>query len=406
MDPHTTLSARPSSAVSGVIRPFVQTLMLENYRSYASLTLPCTAASVVITGPNGAGKTNILEALSLFNPGRGLRRAKLPHLVRVPSSTPNWAVSITVGDGSGSYPIGTGVQVTPEEFSSLADGSDPRRIVTINHAPAPQSKLPEWISVVWQTPQMDTLFIDGPSARRKFLDRLVAGIFPDHTQHLNRFEHVVSERSKVLAQSRHETAWLDVLEQKIAESALAIDSLRRLFLAEIAPFTQQRLTVFPTVTVETQGTLEGWIASLSSLEVEDRLRQHLRDARSKDALYGGASLGPHKTNVRFLYNNTSREAEQCSTGEQKALLLGMTFALCRLHQKIFQRSPILLLDEVVAHLDARRRQDLFKEIEVLGVQSWLTGTDQNVFLPFIHHAQFFEFQHGHIVSVPPPSGVR
>lgn len=377
--------------------PWIQTLILENYRSYPKLTLTCDARSVIITGANGAGKTNILEALSLFTPGRGLRRAKLAHLLHKDASPPHWSVAITVHDAAGMFQLGTGVHINPDEHRERTEVSDSRRIVKINNSVALQSKLPEWISCVWQTPQMDTIFVEGPSARRKYLDRLVASIFPDHTQYMYRFEHALSERSKLLAQSIHDATWLALLEQKIAESSLAIASLRRLFLEEIAPFIQKRSSAFPTVTIETHGHMEEWIAARSSLEAEDKIREHLHAARAKDALHGGTSQGPHKTDVRFLYNNTSREAEHCSTGEQKALLLSMTIALCRLHQKIFQRSPILLLDEVVAHLDFGRRQDLFKEIETLHLQSWLTGTDQNVFLPFVHQAQFFECHPGRMV---------
>ena len=401
----TRLSATPTAHALPFTQPWIQTLILENYRSYPSFTLQCEARSVVITGPNGAGKTNILEALSLFNPGRGLRRAKLAHLLNSASPTPNWAVSITVNDGSGAYQMGTGIRINPDEVAAATDVPDHRRLIKINQVITPQSKLPEWISFVWQTPQMDTLFIDGPSVRRKFLDRIVASIFPDHTHYIYRFEHALAERSKILIQPSPDAKWLDILEQKIAEAALAIASLRRLFLEEMAPFAQTRISAFPTVALETHGLMEEWLMELSSLDVEDKIRDHLGASRAKDALNGGVPIGPHKTQVLFLYNDTPKEAEQCSTGEQKALLLGMTFALCRLHQKIFQRSPILLLDEVVAHLDQERRQDLFKEIETLRLQTWLTGTDQNVFLPFIDHAQFFAFQHGQIVSAPPTKSI-
>lgn len=361
---------------------WIKNLMLQNFRGYDSFCLETDHRSVVLTGQNGAGKTNVLEALSLLMPGKGLRRAKPQDFVRRGSGSQNWSVSVTMNVHHEDVHVGTGVQ-------SLTESADERRIVKINHAVSPQVGLSEWVSVFWQTPQMDRLFDEGMSVQRKFLDRLVITFFPEHAQHLYRYEHALRERSRLLKEGTSEIKWVEILEATLAQEAFAILSLRQVFLKELNPLCKVGITKFPSVELSLKGELENWAETMSSLDAEEKFQRSLQESRSYDAQFGGAKVGPHQTQVKVWHEAVGQFAELCSTGEQKALLLGILLANCRLHMGHHQRRPLLLLDEVVAHLDNVRRESLFEEIENLGIQAWFTGTDESVFLALGEKAQFF-----------------
>ncbi len=364
--------------------------MLQNFRGYDSFFLETDHRSVVLTGENGAGKTNVLEALSLLMPGKGLRRAKPQDFVRLASGSQNWSVSVTMNVDNEDVHVGTGVQ-------SLAESSDERRIVKINHVVSPQVALSRWVSVFWQTPQMDRLFDEGMSVQRKFLDRLVTTFFPEHAQHLYRYEHALRERSRLLKEGTSEIKWVEILEATMAQEGLAILSLRQVFLKELNPLCGMGITKFPRVEIFLKGELENWAEAMSSLDAEEKFQRSLKESRVHDAQFGSAKVGPQQTQMKVWHEDSSRFAELCSTGEQKALLLGILLANCRLYMEHHQRRPLLLLDEVVAHLDEVRRESLFEEIENLGIQAWFTGTDESVFLPLGEKAQFFKIHRAQLM---------
>ena len=368
-------------------RLWVDRLVLGCFRSYSDLTLSLSAAPVVLTGNNGAGKTNILEALSFLSPGRGLRQAKLSQVTALGQSPRPWSVHAVLKNEAGEEDeVGTGLVSSMEE----------RRIVKINHTQAPQADLNTILSVFWMTPQIDQLLSEGMSNRRRFLDKLVVGLYPDHTQHLYRYEYAMRERSRLLRDGLGDDRWLRGLEEKMAAESLAIHSLRSLYLSQINPLAASAHTLFPTVSVFLEGEVENGLREKAALDVEDGLIDALKKNRHDDARVGGSQIGAHQTTVQFFHVNQKKKAEFCSTGEQKALLLSFILANARLHINEKRRTPILLLDEVVAHLDAMRRSALLEEILQLGVQAWMTGTDAEVFHPLREKAQFLNIENGKI----------
>ncbi len=378
--------AQPFSSLENSISiktRFIKQLHLANFRNYENLSLNLESSSVVLTGANGMGKTNILEALSLLSAGKGLRKAKLGTLRNMRFPDRDWAVGVSLAlDYEDTVYIGTGIQ-----------GDDEQRLIKVNQALQPQSTLAEWVTVLWQTPQMDFLFTESLSKRRRFFDKLVASFVPDYTSHLYRYEHALRERSRLLHDHIIDDQWLKILEQTISQEALAILSLRQSYLENLEPFCRH-LAAFPRVKVILEGTLEEWASHLPALQVEEKFQEHLRLQRPKDAITGGSSLGVHHTYVRLYHVDQDKSIEICSTGEQKALILSLMLANCRLQTHLGERTPILLLDEIVAHLDEERRLSLFEEIRLLGVQAWLTGTDESTFKPFKNYAQYFEIFDG------------
>ncbi len=367
----------------------MRALCLENFRCYPSLHLETEEPSLVLLGPNGAGKTNILEAVSLLSGGKGLRSSKLSEIPHWDSGKISWAVSGELTHNGATIALGIGVREDDE-------AQEGRRIAKINGALTRASQLSDWVSILWQTPQMDKIFQGGMSLRRQFLDRMVAGIFPLHNRHLHRFEYALRERGKLLVQGGRDPKWIGILEKTMAEESLAITSLRELFLKELNIFSQNGSTPFPTVTLKILGDVEDMSRRFTALEAEERIQAVYALERPKDMTQGGsASTGPHKTSVEILFSQ-KKGIDVCSTGEQKSILLKIVLSLCRLHKKMFERSPILLLDEVAAHLDSSRRADLFEELRILGVQSWLTGTDQHAFLPSMKDSRFYEVREGQV----------
>jgi DNA replication and repair protein RecF len=373
--------------LSGITR-----LILTNFRSYPSLRLECDARPVVLTGPNGAGKTNILEAVSFLSPGRGLRNAKASEALYYPvkqAGTNGWAVAATLESPEGTTEIGTGIEPT------LADSNE-KRLLRINREPVKsQAVLTEHLSVLWLTPQMDRIFVEGVTARRKFLDRLVYSFDPHHASRVMRYEHVMRERLRLLKQGGiHHTAWLDPLEQKMAETGVAIAAARLQTLETLKQAKDWALGIFPRAELSMQGSCEQDLQHLSALEAEENLKTALSQSRLKDAESGRTHQGPHRSEMIAIYKDKNQPAEYCSTGEQKALLISIIMAAIRLHALRCSQVPILLLDEIVAHLDEERRQALFKEIISLKVQVWMTGTDAALFENFGSTIQHFKIVEG------------
>jgi DNA replication and repair protein RecF len=336
---------------------------------------------VVLTGPNGAGKTNLLEALSFLAPGRGLRRAKLSEIDRRGGSGA-WTLSVQLATADGMVQIGTGRDAASE--------SGERRVVRIDGAPAKtQSELAQRASFVWLTPQMDRLFTEGASARRRFLDRLVLGFDPEHANALAAYERALRERLHLLREGPADSSWLAALEETLAAQGVAVAAARRDVAARIDQACAGSAGPFPQARLAMAGDVESWLATMPALAAEDALRQRLAAQRRADAEAGITTFGPHRADLAVEHVASGMPAPQCSTGEQKALLLAILLAQARLLAAARGAAPLMLLDEVAAHLDAERRGALFAEILDLKTQAWLTGTDAALFSALRGKAQFF-----------------
>lgn len=356
---------------------------LKDFRCYSEADLSCDARPVVLTGPNGAGKTNILEAISFLSPGRGLRRATLSEVSRHRKAGHSWGVATTVQGTNFTHEIATGIEIGQESE---------RRLIKIDHEPVrSQASLTEYLNIIWLTPQMDRIFQEASSSRRRFLDRLIYSLDPEHARRLARYEHYLRERARVLKLGITDRHWLSTLEQHMGTSGVAVAASRKNFIEMFSQSQSWTLGTFPRPLLQIQGQVEEWLETEPALAVEERLAHLLALSRERDAETGGASEGPHKTDLNVYFNSQDRPADQCSTGEQKALLLAIILATARLKAYSDQRRPIILLDEVVAHLDEGRRQALFDEILALNMQAWMTGTDPSVFL-----SMSTKFQHFHI----------
>lgn len=327
-------------------------------------------------GPNGAGKTNLLEAVSFLSPGRGLRRSSLEAVARQPGDGA-WAVASTLTNGNGVVDIGTGVALD-------ADGPQRRRSVLVNHAPARASDaLLEHVRVIWLTPSMDGLFAGPASERRRFLDRAVLAIDRRHGSRVNAFERAMRGRNRLLAGPRADPAWLTAIETEMAELAVAIAAARREWADRAAALVDENgsESTFPSAGIALDGLLESGLAGRPAAEVEDTYRASLASERPRDAAAGRTLSGPHLSDLRVRHVPKNAPAETCSTGEQKALLVGLVLAQARLATKLTGETPIVLLDEIAAHLDRQRRGDLFAVLDELGCQTFMTGTDSDVFAP-------------------------
>ncbi len=375
----------------------VRRLTLTRFRGYESARLEPDRRPVALIGPNGAGKTNLLEAVSFLAPGRGLRGARLAEIERIGSPAGSaWAVAATLDTPNGVVEIGTGRE--PHEPSAQRRTADrDRRLVRIDGHPAKgQTALAEHVAVVWLTPAMDRLFLEGSGGRRRFLDRLVFGFDPAHAGRLSRYEHTLRERARLLRDGCFDAGWLGGLEDQMATTGVAVAAARREAVQRLRAACARAVGPFPGADLAVSGAVEEWLDQGPALAAEDRLRQSLRDSRRSDSDGGGAAVGPHKSDLSVRHAAKDMPAALCSTGEQKALLIAIVLANARLLAAERGAAPILLLDEVAAHLDADRRDALFGEILALGAQAWMTGTDLSVFAPFGAEAARFHIEDARI----------
>jgi DNA replication and repair protein RecF len=355
----------------------VTRLALSNFRSYAGAAIETSGAPVVLAGANGAGKTNLLDAISLLSPGRGLRGAKLSeHVRKGPSANDGalWAVAATVARGPESYDIGTGLSLS-------ASGAE-RRQVRLNGAPAQNSAdLAEIAQMLWLTPAMDRLFIEGASGRRRFLDRLVLGFDANHARVSLRYETAMRERARLLKFGPRDPAWLGGLESEMAETGIVLAQSRAETVARLNQALEERghAGAFPAAHLSLLGETDELVQEDASRTAET-LRGRLARARVRDAEAGRTTVGPHLSDLVVRHTQRRTDAKDCSTGEQKALLISIVLADAReLARARDGMAPLLLLDEIAAHLDQRRRAALFDEILALGAQAWMTGTDLSLF---------------------------
>jgi DNA replication and repair protein RecF len=378
----------PASRARGMAVSAVRRLMLTDFRSYAGLRLETGREPVVLTGPNGAGKTNLLEALSFLAPGRGLRGARLADVDRAGAGP--FAVAARLHGPDGPLEIGTG---------RAPEGPREKRLVRLDGLPVPnQAALAEIASVVWLTPAMDRLFTDGPEARRRFLDRLVMVGDPGHAGQGARYHHALRERSRLLRERRGDPAWLGALEGRAAAAGVAIAAARRQTVAGLIAALAGTGGPFPRPELALDGVVEGWLETSSALDAEARLADALAAGRGQDAETGATAIGPHRSDLLVRDAASGAAARTCSTGQQKALLVSIVLAEARRRAADDGRLPILLLDEVIAHLDPRRRAHLFDEILALDAQAWMTGTDTALFAPLGADAQFFNVDSSTVVA--------
>jgi DNA replication and repair protein RecF len=374
----------------------VHRLMLTDYRCYTRLKLEADDRPVVLFGPNGAGKTNLLEALSFLAPGRGLRGATLAEVDRFGAGP--WAIAAGIATPAGAIEIGTG-RVAESE------GAD-KRAVRVNGVSAPAAaELAKRLSVVWLTPAVDRLFLDSPSIRRKFLDRLVFAFDPAHAGRVNAYEKALRERARLLRDRSGDNAWLGVLEAQMAERGIAVAVARATMADALNASAAEREGAFPVAVMTVVGVIEEWLATGPALAAEDRFRDALKAGRAEDALAGGAATGPHRSDIVVRHRARGTVADQLSTGEQKTLLVGLLLAHARLIAASRGAAPLLLLDEVAAHLDDRHRAALYAEIRALGAQVWLTGTDAALFSG-LGDAQFFSVAKAALTEIDPRAATR
>jgi DNA replication and repair protein RecF len=338
----------------------VARLSLSNFRSYEDAALAAAPGLIVLTGENGAGKTNVLEALSLLSPGRGLRGAALPEMAREP--------------GPGGFGIAARLDNDTDIGTGTLAGALERRQVRINGAAASANAMAEWLSLLWLTPAMDRLFTDSPGGRRRFLDRLVLALEPGHAGHSARYEAAMRSRNKLLADPHGaDPGWLDALEAQMAEHGAAIAEARRRTIEGLGA----RLERQP----------EGPFARAGIAIDEGGDVLSLRASRARDAAAGRTLSGPHRADLLVRHIDKDQPADRCSTGEQKALLLGLILAHADLVAELGGERPILLLDEVAAHLDPARRAALFERLAASGGQVWMTGTEPALFADAPKEAQ-------------------
>jgi DNA replication and repair protein RecF len=371
----------------------IRRLTLTNFRSYRVAQIEVGDLLVVLTGQNGAGKTNLLEAISLLAPGRGLRRAQLDQFASWQGDG-SWAVSAEIEGRLGLATLGTGIDPAGIE------GAPRIRRCRIDREPVSSAAaFTDHLHVVWLVPDMDGLFGGPASDRRRFLDRLALPVDPAHSGRVAALERALRSRNRLLEEHRPDPRWLDAIEHEAAELAVAVAALRAETVGRLNAVLKARReggSPFPAGGVAAQGWMEELVPSQPAVEVEGRYRAILERNRERDAAAGRTLDGPHLTDLSVTYLDKKIPAAAASTGEQKALLIGLVLAQASLIADTTGTTPVLLLDEVVAHLDCSRRVSLFGELDRLGAQVWMTGADFALFEAIADRAEVFEVAPGRV----------
>jgi DNA replication and repair protein RecF len=365
----------PPLAGEGRDAPRVTRLILQDFRTYPTVDLAVSRALVALSGENGVGKTNLLEALSLFAPGRGLRRADLDEMARQ-GGPGGFAVSATLEGAYGEHRLGTGIE-PPRADERTA------RVCRIDGAPASSpAAFSEYLRLVWLTPELDGLFRGSPGERRRFLDRLVLAIHPEHGARANALERSLRSRNRVLETDPDDALWLDAIEREVAELGIAVAIARHEAVERLAALilaTRDDASPFPFAMVALEGEIDELVAAHPAVDAEDRYRALLREGRARDRAAGRTLVGPQGSDLEVRHGPKDIPAGAASTGEQKALLIGLALAQARLVATMSGLAPLVLLDEVAAHLDPGRRRALFEQLATLGSQVWMTGADPALF---------------------------
>jgi DNA replication and repair protein RecF len=365
---------------------FLSRLKLSDFRNYAGLSLQLDARHVVLTGDNGAGKTNLMEAVSLLSPGRGLRRAAYADVSRVGAET-GFSVFAELDGMEGPVEIGTG--------TAGAEEGQARRLRINGTTAKTVDELLDHLRVLWLTPAMDGLFTGGSSDRRRFLDRLVLSLDPDHGRRASDYERAMRSRNKLLSEGRADPAWLTGLERQMAELGISMALARQEMLGLLAALVDKNHAggVFPAADLALSGFLDSeW--HRPAFDLEEQYLEMLKNGRYRDAAAGRTLDGPHRSDLLIRHRAKNMEAERCSTGEQKALLVGLVLAHSRLVANMTGHAPVLLLDEIAAHLDEGRRAALFDLVDDLGGQAFMTGTDQSMFSALGARARYLTVANG------------
>ena len=353
----------------------IHRLTLTHFRNYRAASLQTRGDVVVLVGPNGAGKTNCIEAISFLSPGRGLRRATLED-VADNQGDGSWAVSAEVEGALGLATLGTGIDAPGLEASATS------RRCRIDREPVTSAAaFGDHLRMVWLTPSMDGLFLGPASERRRFFDRLVLAIDSQHSARVSALDRSLRSRNRLLEVRNYDDHWCDAIERETAELAVAVAAMRGQTVTKLAAMLRARgeTSPFPSAQIMLDGWMENALMSEAATSVEDRYREILRNSRARDAIAGRTLDGPHLTDLEVIYAPKNMPARDASTGEQKALLIGLVLAHASLVAEMTGITPILLLDEVVAHLDPSRRKALFDELSKLGAQVWMTGADPAAF---------------------------
>jgi len=384
-------------------RSWLSRLKLDHFRNYQQADLTIHAGQLVILGDNGAGKTNLLEAVSLLAPGRGMRRSRTEHLAYRASgfeiacgSAENddadrldWAVAATLENEDGTVQIGTGVPPSAKQGN---------RIMRLEGVTVSQADLGSRLAVSWLTPQMDGIFLDSPAARRRFIDRLVIAFDPTHIGRMSRYEKALRQRAHLLTEQRGDDSWFSALESILAETAVAVTAARQSLIKALNQEAACGWFGFPGVELLLGGNTENWLSDMPALAVEDQLMLAARTARLNGDL---AMPGPHASEFQALHLASQVPANRASTGQQKAMLIAVILAHARLQDRRLGRVPVMLFDDVAAHLDAKRRSALFDAVQSLGGQCWYSGTDDGQFKELSKTAQFVKILPAKIAGETP-----
>jgi DNA replication and repair protein RecF len=346
-----------------------------NFRSYRRAELATGEGPVVVTGPNGAGKTNLIEAISFLAPGRGLRRAMLEEVASYEGDG-SWAVAAEVEGALGQIALGTGIDVPAE------DAARTRRCRIERENVSSATAFADHLRVLWLVPEMDGLFLGPASERRRFLDRLVLAIDAEHGSRVSALERALRSRNRLLEDISPDPRWLDAIEHEVAELGIAVAAARaetvRRLKGEIDA-SRDPSSPFPSAEIGLEGWMEAELATTPAIEIEDRYRTALREGRARDRAAGRTLEGPHLSDLTVRHAAKGLSAERCSTGERKALLVGLMLSHVRLVTAMHACAPVVLLDDVATFLDEERRTALLQALSRLGAQVWMTGVDASAF---------------------------
>lgn len=376
--------------------PAVARLILQDFRTYSALDLPVTRPLVALVGENGAGKTNLLEALSLFTPGRGLRRAELAEMARI-GGPGSFAASIALDTAYGEHRLGTGAEPSLDGRSG--------RVCRVDGAAASSSTaFAEHLRIVWLTPDLDAVFRGPAGDRRRFLDRLVLAVDAAHGARVAALERSLRSRNRVLEEDPGHAPWLDAIEREAAELAVAVTAARRETVERLDGLiraTRDDRSPFPFAALALEGEIDALVAALPAVDAEDRFRATLREGRARDRAAGRTLAGPQASDLQVRHGPKDIPAGLASTGEQKALLVGLVLAHARLVAAMSGIAPLVLLDEVAAHLDPRRRAGLFEALATLDGQVWMTGADPALFDELEGRADLMQVEPGRVTPFRP-----
>jgi DNA replication and repair protein RecF len=370
----------------------IHRLSLTHFRNYRTASLEARGDVVVLVGPNGAGKTNCIEAISFLSPGRGLRRATLDDVADIQGDG-SWAVSAEIEGALGLATLGTGIDPPGAEAAAVS-----RRCRIDREPVGSATAFGDHLRMVWLTPTMDGLFTGAASERRRFFDRLVLAIDGEHSARVSALDRSLRSRNRLLEVRNFDDHWCDAIERETAELAVAVAAMRGQTLTRLIAMLRTRgaQSAFPSADIMLDGWMENALMNETATAVEDRYREILRQRRARDAAAGRTLDGPHLTDLQVIYAPKNMPARDASTGEQKALLIGLVLAHANLVSEMTGITPLLLLDEVVAHLDPNRRAALFAELAKLGAQVWMTGADPAAFTDIGASGEIFDVENGRI----------